>query len=329
MDFFELYLTLYNFSNYFLFILAVIFAFIGFIILSINYLSISETSINIETNIKKKEKKVFRKENLPPNNPEHKKDGLLNQSLKNTKEKTFPSLSGYLKVLFKENENKYIFSEFSENIGKFSEETYDYYRLRKNSPSMKNKNGELSWMLLESLSSLNSSKTNEIESVLFQNSNWYLEKEENNGIEDEHVTSHYIYPKSEKLEVKNSKNINNSEYELIEEENYKLGIVRTFESNNFIKTNIVKEIKEKFYKVYCEGDPLKIKAICNLKTIPDNFDQIIDTYTSEGNEILALCGKQLKMTYLQSQKIDRKHCESNLVFLGFIIYKYDRYKAYS
>ena len=39
--------------------------------------------------------------------------------------------------------------------------------------------------------------------------------------------------------------------------------------------------------------------------------------------------EKMKMNYLQSQKIERIKCESNMIFLGFAIYKvnYNGYKS--
>ncbi len=55
-------------------------------------------------------------------------------------------------------------------------------------------------------------------------------------------------------------------------------------------------------------------------------------YKREGYEVIAFSGKKMKMNYIQSQRVERIKCESNMIFLGFAIYKikYDRYKsAYS
>ena len=57
-----------------------------------------------------------------------------------------------------------------------------------------------------------------------------------------------------------------------------------------------------------------------------------EKYKNEGYEVIALAGKKMKMNYIQSQRIERDKCESNMIFLGFVIYKeiYDGYKsAYS
>ena len=84
---------------------------------------------------------------------------------------------------------------------------------------------------------------------------------------------------------------------------------------------VVKEINDKYYKIYSEGDPELIKTICKNDTIPENYDEIIAKNKEEGNEIMSLCGKKVKMNYLQCQKIERNKCESNMIFLGFVFYR--------
>ena len=110
---------------------------------------------------------------------------------------------------------------------------------------------------------------------------------------------------------------------------YKLGICRTFEKDeNNIKTNIVKEVHGNLFKIYSEGNPNLIKEKCKKETIPCNFDYILQNYKEKGYNIIGLAGKKMKMNYLQSQRIDRSICESNMIFLGFVVYKVD-YEGYS
>ena len=196
------------------------------------------------------------------------------------------------------------------------------------------KNDELSIMFIESLSSLNSWKNNEVENKLFKETNWNIESRESND-EEETLVFQYVYPDLKQKESSSfylpnlsssQASVNsNSETEDGEEEKekeilsqYKLGICRTFDycDDIKIKSNIVKEVNGNLYKIYSEGDPY----------------EMIEQYKNEGYTIIGISGKKMKMNYLQSQKIQRIKCESNMIFLGFVIYKvnYDGYKsAYS
>ena len=134
----------------------------------------------------------------------------------------------------------------------------------------------------------------------------------------------------------------NSETEDGEEEkekillsSYKLGICRIFEytNENRIKSNIVKKVNGNLYKIYSQGNPYLIKEKCRKETIPENFHEIAENYKKNGFNVIGLAGKKMKMNYIQSQRVERAKCESNMVFLGFVVYKeinYDGYKsAYS
>ena len=195
-------------------------------------------------------------------------------------------------------------------------------------------------MFIEGLSSLNSWKNEEIGDEILKKTEWNLEKREN---DEDGVIYQYVYPHIKKSNISNiittanmnmnlassQESINSlTETEDGEEEkekqilsSYKLGICKIFENEKNVKSNIVKEINDKFYKIYSEGDPELIKTMCKKETIPENYDEIISKNNKEGNEIMSICGKKIKMNYLQCQRIERKKCESNMIFLGFVYYR--------
>ena len=192
-------------------------------------------------------------------------------------------------------------------------------------------------MFVESLSSLNSWKNNEIENEIFKEVNWNLEKGQNEN-KEESLVYQYIFPqvksssqKSKLLNIEQGNKEDEKEEELLSK--YKLGICRIFEENeNNLKTNIVKEVNGTLYKIYSEGNPNLIKEKCRKETIPGNFNQILEKYKEKGYNVIGLAGKKMKMNYIQSQRIDRTKCECNMIFLGFAIWgvDYDGYKsAYS
>ena len=195
-------------------------------------------------------------------------------------------------------------------------------------------------MFIESLSSLNSWKNNDIENKIFEELNWNIEKKLEE--EEESIIFQYIFPKYKDYNnfSPSQSSLNSfSETEDGEEEKeklilskYKLGICRIFDYYEDIKSNIVKEVNGNLYKIFSKGNPYLIKEKCKKETIPQNFSLIIEKYYKEGYNIIGISGKKIKMNYIQSQKIERNKCESNMLFLGFIIYKvnYDGYKsAYS
>ena len=211
--------------------------------------------------------------------------------------------------------------------------------------NINNKNDEMGLMFIEGLSSLNSWKNEEVGKEIMEKIRWNLEKREN---EEEGVIYQYVYPQNKDNNITNINITNNNlassqesvnsltETEDGEEEkerqilsSYKLGICKIFEKEKNVKSNIVKEINDKFYKIYSEGDPELIKTMCKKETIPENYDEIISKNNKEGNEIMSLCGKKVKMNYLQCQRIERNKCESNMIFLGFVYYKKAHFGEYN
>ena len=211
--------------------------------------------------------------------------------------------------------------------------------------NINNKNDEMGLMFIEGLSSLNSWKNEEVGKEIMEKIRWNLEKREN---EEDGVIYQYVYPQNKDNNITNINITNNNlassqesvnsltETEDGEEEkerqilsSYKLGICKIFEKEKNVKSNIVKEINDKFYKIYSEGDPELIKTMCKKETIPENYDEIISKNNKEGNEIMSLCGKKVKMNYLQCQRIERNKCESNMIFLGFVYYKKAHFGEYN
>ena len=84
-------------------------------------------------------------------------------------------------------------------------------------------------------------------------------------------------------------------------------------------STITKNVNEPYFKAFCKGSPERIKDLCKPDTIPANFNNILTKYTTKGYRVLAFSAKLLKMDYIQSQKIERKDVESNMIFLGLLI----------
>ncbi len=213
------------------------------------------------------------------------------------------------------------------NLGKITE---NVDHLTKKLTHFKNnimdKKDEISIMFVESLSSLNSWKNNEVEREIFKEIHWNLEKNEREN-EDEALVYQYIFPSSISSHYSANLNLDREDGEEKEEETfsiYRLGICRIFEEDqNHLKSNIVKEVNGDLFKIYSEGNPYLIREKCRKETIPGNFDDTLRNYKEKGYSIIGLAGKKMKMNYLQSQRIERTNCESNMIFLGFAIYKFD------
>ena len=260
-------------------------------------------------------------ENSSENSKKEKEEQKVNENLA---EENKVEMKGFQHNEIKEGNNGFKLGNKTENIVHLSQKINN----------INNKNDEMGLMFIEALSSLNSWKNTSIEKEILKKTEWNLEKRET---DDEGLIYQYVYPNiKDNSNFINNNNLGSSqesinsltETEDGEEEkerqilsSYRLGICKIFEKERSIKSNIVKEMNDKFYKIYSEGNPELIKNICKKETLPSNYDEIILKNINEGNEIMGICGKKIKMNYLQCQKMERNKCESNMIFLGFVYYR--------
>ena len=307
----------YLFSSNIMILLTII------LIIIVTYLLLSS-----DISIFSEESSIFIKKKIDENSSENlKKDEDVNKCKKNEEKDQKIEMKGFQQNEIREEDSKFQLGNKIDNIEHLSQKINN----------INNKNDALSTMFIEGLSSLNSWKNESLENEILKKTEWNLEKREN---EEDGVIFQYVYPHNKINNISNYQNSSNNlsasqdsinsltETEDGEEErerqilsSYRLGICKIFEKDKNIKSNIVKEMNDKFYRVYSQGDPESIKNICKSDTLPDDYEKIILKNREEGNEVLGICGKKVKMSYLQCQRIERKKCESNMIFLGFVFYK--------
>jgi len=324
MNIVEMLLNYLDFFKIIIVLTVILIIFVTFLLLSSDLSILNDESLknNKKANVYSLEKK-------------EKENEIIKHFDEIPKEQNEPKIEikGFLKN--EVNDTKFILSDKTENISHYSKILID------NKNNTINKNDELSIMYIESLSSLNSWKNNELENKLFKEINWNLEKGQNENNDEQSLVYQYVFPLSKikdnrssitspNLSSSQSSVNSNSDTEDGEEEKekallsaYKLGICRTFEctEENKLKSNIVKEVNGCYYKVYSQGDPDLIKEKCRKETIPENYNEMVDLYKKGGYNIIGICGKKMKMNYIQSQRVERSKCESNMIFLGFVVYK--------
>ena len=81
---------------------------------------------------------------------------------------------------------------------------------------------------------------------------------------------------------------------------------------------LVKHSKQ--FKAFVKGSPEKIEELCNQDSIPKEYFNILEQYTSKGYRVIALAYRTMEdMSYLDVQKLERESIEEDLVFLGFLV----------
>jgi hypothetical protein len=323
MNSIRMFLNYLDLSNILVILTAILITIVTYLLLSSDISIFSEeSSVN-----NKKIKSENASENL-------KKEERVNNAKESEPKEKKVEMKGFQRNEIKENNTGFELGNKTDNVEHLSQKINN----------INNKNDEMGLMFIEGLSSLNSWKNEEVGKEIMEKIRWNLEKREN---EEDGVIYQYVYPQN-KDNITNINITNNNlassqesvnsltETEDGEEEkerqilsSYKLGICKIFEKEKNVKSNIVKEINDKFYKIYSEGDPELIKTMCKKETIPENYDEIISKNNKEGNEIMSLCGKKVKMNYLQCQRIERNKCESNMIFLGFVYYKKAHFGEYN
>ncbi|ORY74114.1 HAD ATPase, P-type, family IC [Protomyces lactucae-debilis] len=103
-----------------------------------------------------------------------------------------------------------------------------------------------------------------------------------------------------------------------------LGIMRQFEfvSNLRRMSVIAKRFQSNDMEVYLKGAPEVMKDVCKSDSLPDNYEEILASYTHRGYRVIGCAGKVLPgFSWIKAQKIKRQEAEKDLTFLGFIIFE--------
>jgi cation-transporting ATPase 13A3/4/5 len=121
------------------------------------------------------------------------------------------------------------------------------------------------------------------------------------------------------------------EYDLDEEQGspkskraIELGVLKSFEFVSQLRraSVIVRQFGEKSGDVYVKGAPEAMKDICRPESFPVDYDDLLAYYTHRGFRVIACATKHIfKLNWLKVQNMKREDAESNLDFVGFIIFE--------
>ena len=230
-------------------------------------------------------------------------------------------------VTTKINENKkFEFNDFNESCEKDSDLIIDHFKKR--NKDNKNLNKDLLQYYVECLACCHCLTYvkekligDPIDVRMFESVGWIMKENDNTGNNNNSnpLVINYIRPKCEEDVVVPFQDNYNVEEKL--KSRYEIAIVKRFDFSSKLQrmTVIGKNLNENFFKVFCKGSPEKIKELCNPTTIPENFDEILNNYTTKGYRVLGMAGKSLIMNFKQSQTIIREVVERNMLFLGLLI----------
>lgn len=146
---------------------------------------------------------------------------------------------------------------------------------------------------------------------MFESTKWSVEEQD---ISD-NTKFDMIYPTVVKPPTNNPKEINE------EEESLQIGIIREFPFSSSAQRMgvIIRKLSGQRFEYYTKGSPEMILNFVRKETVPDDFSDILESFTQEGYRVIALAHKELKLSYTKVQKIQREAIEVDLNLLGLIV----------
>ena len=242
------------------------------------------------------------------------------------------NIASFLPVSFYQTQNGNIRIKFINevtDVDKLAKLIYEYFKKKKASPENQSPKNEISQLFVECLACCQgATKVNgqligdPIDVEMFQSTGWELIEDPNDTENYDPKIFTYIRPKEEISLTEKLKNIENEEEKKnLRKAHYEIGIVKRFDFESKLQrmSTVAKHISEENYICFCKGSPEKISELCQRKTIPENFKEILTKYTSKGFRVLGLSCKVMKMTKEQANNVSREIVEKDLIFLGLLI----------
>ena len=235
----------------------------------------------------------------------------------------------------KGSQSLFTFDKYYESVLDLSKENYEYYKQKKNNKNVESRKKELRQLYIECLACCqgitrvnNKIIGDPIDVEMFESTGWELIEEcEDIDNYNSNITT-YVRPKEEISLTEKLKNLpgynkdpNNEEIKEKMKDHYELGIIRRFDFSSKLQrmSSISKNLIDSNFICYCKGSPEKIKELCQPKTIPADFVQQLNYYTSRGYRVLAMGSKIINMDYNNALQVSRSYCEKDLIFLGLLI----------
>ncbi|KAF9298618.1 hypothetical protein BGZ74_009293 [Mortierella antarctica] len=103
-----------------------------------------------------------------------------------------------------------------------------------------------------------------------------------------------------------------------------LGIIRCFEFVSSLRrmSVIVKRLNSPGMDVYVKGAPEAMIDICRKESLPHDYLERLSYYTHHGYRVIACATKFVPtLNFLRAQRVKREQIESELTFLGFIVFE--------
>lgn len=105
-------------------------------------------------------------------------------------------------------------------------------------------------------------------------------------------------------------------------EEMQIGIMKEFpfSSSSQRMGVIIRKLGGQHFEYYCKGSPEMLLNFCKPETVPDDFLNVLESYTQQGYRVIALAHKELnKMSYAKVHRAQRETVECDMDLLGLIV----------
>ncbi|EHA57052.1 hypothetical protein MGG_06925 [Pyricularia oryzae 70-15] len=105
---------------------------------------------------------------------------------------------------------------------------------------------------------------------------------------------------------------------------FELGVLKSFEFVSQLRraSVIVRTYGQQSGDIYVKGAPECMKDICRPESFPVDYDELLSYYTHKGYRVIGCATKHInKLSWVKAQKMKREQAESDLEFVGFIIFE--------
>uniref|UniRef100_UPI00398E31D1 polyamine-transporting ATPase 13A3-like isoform X4 n=1 Tax=Pristiophorus japonicus TaxID=55135 RepID=UPI00398E31D1 len=102
-----------------------------------------------------------------------------------------------------------------------------------------------------------------------------------------------------------------------------IGILRQFPFSSALQrmTVIAKNLDEQSLVAYCKGAPETIVKLCTKESVPDDFLEVMESFTQCGYRVIGLAFREFKGALKESdiKNVNREFVEQNMTFTGLVI----------
>jgi cation-transporting ATPase 13A3/4/5 len=103
-----------------------------------------------------------------------------------------------------------------------------------------------------------------------------------------------------------------------------LGVLKSFEFVSQLRRAcvVVRQFGAPGGDIYVKGAPECMKEICRTESFPVDYEELLNHYTHRGFRVIACATKHIpRINWVKVQKMNRAEAESDLEFVGFIIFE--------